>query len=188
VRAQAMTGRKIATTDEAGPGRNQVIARVAVSCGPRGYRIARDLLGDAAEAEDAVQEALARACTGMDRLRDAAAIDGWFYTVLTNHCMRTLRRRRWMSVWSRLWSTTALEEEPAQPGPDRQLADAQGNARLLLALDQVAPRQRAALVLRYGHDLSVDEIAALLGISSGSVKTHLVRGLERLRSALGGTR
>ena len=186
MRAQVMTGRTMAERDHAGRGRDRAIARLAATCGPRGYRIARDLLGDPAEAEDAVQEALARACTGLERLRDPAALDAWFYRVLTNHCMRTMRRRRWLGALSAVWSTARDAEQLARPDPERELATAQGNARLLLALRDLPPRQRAALTLRYGHDCSVDEIAELLGIGGGSVKTHLLRGLRRLREALGG--
>ena len=188
MRALVMTERKVAERDDAGRRRDQAIARLAATCGPRGYRIARDLLGDPAEAEDAVQEALARACTGLERLRDPAAQGAWFYRVLTNHCMRTMRRRRWLGALSQLWSSAREEEQLARPGADRELAAAQGNARLLLALRELPPRQRAAVILRHGHDCSVDEIATLLGIGSGSVKTHLLRGLRRLREALGGTR
>jgi RNA polymerase sigma-70 factor (ECF subfamily) len=49
------------------------------------------------------------------------------------------------------------------------------------SLERLPSKQRAALVLRYGQELSVGEIAELLGVGQGTVKTHLVRGLKRLR-------
>src|SRR5687767_10993955 len=99
-----MSGRRIVRAERADRTgeRDQAIARLSASCGMRAYRIARDLLGDPQEAEDAVQESLARAFSGFERLRDISALEGWFYRVLTNHCMRTLRRRRWLAIWSQL--------------------------------------------------------------------------------------
>ena len=52
------------------------------------------------------------------------------------------------------------------------------------SLDGLAPKQRAAVVLRYGHDLSVAEIADILGVEPATAKTHLVRGLGRLRELM----
>jgi RNA polymerase sigma factor (sigma-70 family) len=54
-----------------------------------------------------------------------------------------------------------------------------------VALGVLPSKQRAALALRYGGDLSVAEIAASLGVSENTAKTHLARGLERLRATLG---
>ena len=51
-------------------------------------------------------------------------------------------------------------------------------------LDDLSPQQRTALVLRYGHDLPVPEIAAMLGVELATAKTHLVRGLARLRDLM----
>jgi RNA polymerase sigma factor (sigma-70 family) len=157
-------------------GRDAVLARLVASSARRGFALAYDLLGDRAEAEDAVQEALARACERWAKLRDP---DGWFLRVLTNHCLRLLKRRRW-----RRWlASLGVEHEVADAAPraDALLAEGQGVARTLALVAELPPMQKAAIVLRYGHDLSVPEIAALLGVGPGTVKTHLVRGLDRLR-------
>ena len=55
---------------------------------------------------------------------------------------------------------------------------------MLARLDQLSPQQRTALVLRYGHDLPVPEVAELIGVEVATVKTHLVRGLARLRDLM----
>ena len=172
-----------------GSGRRVALAGLAARTARRGQAIARDLLGDAAEAEDAVQESLARACAGWERLRDPEALDGWFYRVLTNVCLRSLRRRRLGHVWRRWWSGGELVEE----GDAWDLVDAQAARpddgldarRVLDAVGALPVMQRAALVLRYGHDCGVGEIAAMLGVGEGTVKTHLVRGLKRLRERVG---
>lgn len=166
--------------------REQLLAELATDTAPRGFRIARDLLGDRDEAEDAVQEALARACEQCHRIRDPRAIRAWFYRVLTNLCMRTLRRRRLRRLFFGA-QKPADDERPAAasaPAPDRQLAHSREVARLLRYLDDLPAKQRAAMLLRYGHELPVADIADMLGVRPATVKTHLVRGLRRLRKLM----
>ena len=166
--------------------REQLLAELAADTAPRGFRIARDLLGDRDEAEDAVQEALARACEQCHRIRDPRAIRAWFYRVLTNLCMRALRRRRLRRLFFGA-QKPADDERPAAasaPAPDRQLAHSRAVARLLRYLDDLPAKQRAALLLRYGHELPVADIADMLGVRPATVKTHLVRGLRRLRKLM----
>src|SRR6187402_2951082 len=83
------------------PGRDEAVAALAEQVASRGFAIAFDLLRDSAEAEDAVQEALARAWTRYGQLRDPDALPAWFHRVLVNHCMRTLRRRRLIGLFRR---------------------------------------------------------------------------------------
>jgi RNA polymerase sigma-70 factor (ECF subfamily) len=174
-------------------GRDEALDRLARTVARKGYAIARDLLGDAGEAEDAVQESLARACAGWRDLRDTQALEAWFYRVLTNLCLRTLRRRRIVGVFGRIFSANTEDDTLAPPDPpdpqptaDDALARIHDVARTLRAVDRLSPMQRTVVVLRYGHDQSVEEVAAALGIGAGSVKTHLVRALDRLRDQLGG--
>jgi RNA polymerase sigma-70 factor, ECF subfamily len=150
---------------------------VEQACG-RGFAIAADLLGDRAEAEDAVQDALVRSLTGLHRLRDPGALEGWFYRVLTNTCIRTLRRRRVANAFARL--VGARGEPVAAPAPIGR-----DHARLLAEIDELPAMQKAVVVLRHGHDLGIDEIARVLGVGGETVKTHLKRARARLRVRLG---
>ena len=177
--------------------RQQLLHRLATESARRGFRIAYDLLGDRIEAEDAVQEALARACESYGRLREPLAAEAWFLRVLVNVCMRTLRRRRFVGVMRSLWPVErrGLDEElgiadagdPDALTADELLVRRAEVTRLLRALDGLSSKQRTALVLRYGHDLSVPEVAEMLGVGGGTAKTHLVRGLRRLRRAMRST-
>jgi len=176
---------RVGATRDGAERRARVLAGLAASSARRGFAIAYDLLGDRAEAEDAVQEALARACGSLGSLRDEAALPGWFFRVLTNACLRVLRRRRVWRVVRGLWPFGG-EDDTAEPAADAAPADdvlARGAEAAWLggALARLPARQRAALVLRYGHDLSVGEVADMLGVGEGTVKTHLTRGLARLR-------
>ena len=150
--------------------RNEALSRLLRSSGRRAFRIAADLLRDRAEAEDAVQEALARVCRDFAGVRDPEA---WFFRVLVNLCLRTQRRKRLLTMWQRLWTPETVTGDPLTIREIRN------------AVDRLPPMQRTAIVLRYGHELAPPEIAALLGIGEGTVKTHLSRAMARLRKRMG---
>jgi len=160
-----------------GVDRDAAVRRLVELAAGRGFAIAVDLLGGRAEAEDAVQDAVMRALGGLARLRDPDALDGWFYRVLTNGCLRTLRRRRITRAFARLVGARGdTGYLPAHLGRD--------HARLLGLIDALPAMQKAALVLRHGHELSVEEIASMLDVGTETVKTHLKRARARLREEL----
>lgn len=181
------------------------MAELASTPARKGYGIAYDLLGNRAEAEEAVQDALARACESIGDLRDPAAAPAWFLRIVTTQCLRNLRRRRLKRKLLGWWpgaNDAEMDAAPTQPiesgaddiaarmhagaGPEPRAAleDQQALGALLGKLENLSPQQRTALVLRYGHDLPVAEVAALLGVELATVKTHLVRGLARLRDLM----
>jgi len=188
--------------------RSRLIAELAGTPARKGYGIAYDLLGNRAEAEEAVQEALARACESIGDLRDPAAAPAWFLRIVTTMCLRTLRRRRlkrrlfgWLPAKTDGESSDDAPAFPAAiegsgsdiaermhgtngPAPREQLVENEELGALLGRLDQLSAQQRAALVLRYGHDLPVADVAEMLGVELATVKTHLVRGLARLRDLM----
>ncbi|MGE5185241.1 MAG: RNA polymerase sigma factor [Acidobacteriota bacterium] len=182
--------------------RSRLLVELAGQPARRGYAIAYDLLRNRAEAEEAVQEALARACEQIGELREPAAAPAWFLRIVTTMCLRTLRRRklrRTLFGWlpgkdsdqdaAPSASDTGIELAErlhAQPGPaaSAALSDREALGALMHRLDDLSSQQRAALVLRYGHDMPVPEIAAMLGVELATAKTHLVRGLARLRDLM----
>ena len=185
--------------------RARLLSELAQAPARKAYAIAYDLLGNRAEAEEAVQDALARACENLHELRDAAAAPAWFLRIVTTQCLRTLRRRRlrravfgrWLERVSDDGEATPVEGDglptaelgarlhgTAPPPADAALGSHQDVASLLARLGDLPSKQRAALVLRYGHDLPVPAIAEMLGVEQATAKTHLVRGLARLRELL----
>lgn len=181
--------------------RSRLLSELATGPARKGYGIAYDLLGNRAEAEEAVQEALVRACESIADLRDPAAAPAWYLRIVTTMCLRTLRRRRLRRALFGWWPGKDDDDAPPKveergrevaerlhapasaPAPD-ELASRETLATLFRRLDELSAQQRAALVLRYGHDLPVPEIAALLGVEQATAKTHLVRGLARLRDLM----
>jgi RNA polymerase sigma-70 factor (ECF subfamily) len=178
--------------------RSRLLAELAGAPARKGYGIAYDLLRNRAEAEEAVQEALARACESIGDLRDPAAAPAWFLRIVTTMCLRTLRRRKlkraligWFPGKEDTETSDAGVDAIAErvhaaagPAPSDALVDRQQLHALLDRLDNLSTQQRAALVLRYGHDLAVPEIASMLGVELATAKTHLVRGLARLRDLM----
>lgn len=200
------TGARIDVADRADV-RSRLLGELAAAPARKGYGIAYDLLGNRAEAEEAVQEALARACESIGDLRDPGAAPAWFLRIVTTMCLRTLRRRRLKKKLFGWWPGKDERADAAPTGkgvsadtgiddiagrmhamatvlPREALADQQALASLLGRLEDLSAQQRTALVLRYGHDLPVAEVATLLGVELATAKTHLVRGLARLRDLM----
>ena len=141
-------------------------------------RVATWILGDAAAAEDAVQDAAARAWAGRDGLRDADAAAAWFGRIVVNACRDELRRR---SSRPRT-SAAALAPEIADPSSrDGETADRDEVGR---AVARLKPDFQVVLALRFGADLTVPAIAERLGIPEGTAKTRLRDALAAARDAI----
>jgi RNA polymerase sigma-70 factor (sigma-E family) len=130
--------------------------------------------GDRERAEDAAQEAFAKA---FRRWPDVAHMErpvGWVVVVATN------RLRRWIGRHDRRFHAASAPDATLAPPPDH--ADAVASAAAVrAALGRLAPRQRAVVVLRYLCDLPTAEVADALGVSPGTVKSALHAGLANLR-------
>lgn len=134
-------------------------------------RLGYVLTGDRWLAEDLAQTALAGACRAWWRVKRADDPDAYVRRILINASNRQFRRRR--------------PAEEARAVPDGPLADpaaeADQRSDLMAALRELAPRQRAVIVLRYWADLNDAQVAALLGCSEGTVRSQAWRALAKLR-------
>jgi RNA polymerase sigma-70 factor (sigma-E family) len=139
-------------------------------------RLAYALTGDVGIAEDVVADAFARMYGRWrrDRIDDPRA---YLRRVIVNQVRGRFRR----AAVQRKHRGDVPSSQSTTAAADEGLGD---RDRLRRALSLLPPRQRATVVLRIVEDLSEAETAALLGVSSGTVKTQLSRGLERLRTAL----
>ena len=137
-------------------------------------RLAYLLAGDEHRADDLVQQTITRLYVKWQRACTATNLDGYVRTML----VRTFVDERRLA-----WSRVRLFSETPEPAPvsDASLEDRQV-VRAALAL--VPRRQQAVLVLRFYYDLPVDEVAGILGCTSGTVKSHTSRGLTTLRRLL----
>jgi RNA polymerase sigma-70 factor (ECF subfamily) len=171
-----------ATSADATRARERAAVRAALRRVPgarldRAYRLAGLILGEAAEAEDAVQDALLRAWRSADGVRDVAQVDAWFDRILVNTCRDRLRRRRIL----RFVSLDDAPEPAVERDPFRAVLE--GDA-LLHGLRRVSPDERIVVVLHYWADLRLEDVADRLGWPVGTVKSRLHRALRTLRREL----
>jgi RNA polymerase sigma factor (sigma-70 family) len=139
---------------------------------PGAYRLAVGMLRDQSEAEDAVQEAVLKAWKSFGRFRRTSELRPWLFTIVANECRRR-RRSRW---WSVIRVSRSVDEGQASVSTlDPATSD------LRRALNRLPHDQRLVLVLRYYLDLSFEEVAQTLGISTKAAMSRTYRALERLR-------
>jgi RNA polymerase sigma-70 factor (ECF subfamily) len=149
-------------------------------------RLCRRLLGSEQDAQDARSEVFLRAREAIASYDPRRAFRSWLLAIASHHCIDRLRRR---ALEGRLFEPADLAEDTlpeAGPTPLGSALLRERRDQLFAALDALAPRQRAPLVLRYFAELSYDEIAALLGVSTREVGVLLFRAKLRLREALRG--
>jgi RNA polymerase sigma-70 factor (sigma-E family) len=140
-------------------------------------RLACLLLDERGAGEEVVQDAFVRLHGTAHRIRDADAAPAYLRSIDLNLARSRMRRR-----------LIALRRQP-RPSPDAAPVEEvailhEDQREVLSALRSLPPRQRECLALRYFAELSEADIAATLGISTGSVKTHTSRGLAALTSKL----
>ncbi|MEV0427517.1 SigE family RNA polymerase sigma factor [Micromonospora sp. NPDC050495] len=143
---------------------------------PRLHRTAYLLCADAFQADDIVQATLTALYVNWKRATSADNLDGYVHRILVRRYLDERRRG-----WSRVLLGDRLPEVSAPAGHDIEERDA-----LVTALRALPKGQRAAVVLRYLDDLSIEATAAALGCSAGNVKSQCSRGLAALREVLDG--
>jgi RNA polymerase sigma-70 factor (sigma-E family) len=130
------------------------------------------LTGNVADAEDLVQSVLAKTYQAWNRIEDMGAVDGYVRRAMVNTHISWWRRRR-------------IEEFPTDEIPEQAVADHAGNSdlqqTLRRAVDRLPQRMRAAVLLRYYEDMTEAEIADVLGVSLGTVKSTVSRAVAKLR-------
>jgi RNA polymerase sigma-70 factor (ECF subfamily) len=143
------------------------------------YNLARWLTGSAQDAEDAVQEACARALQHFDGFRgdDGRA---WLLAIVRNTCYDYLRKKR--------PSAELFEVADERPGPEALQIQAADRELLQRALERLPEEYRETLVLREMEGMSYREIAQVAGIPMGTVMSRLARGRAALRRDLAATR
>jgi RNA polymerase sigma-70 factor (ECF subfamily) len=151
------------------------------------FRVARSILRDDAEAEDAVQEAYVRAFTHLDSFRGEALLSTWLTRIVVNEALGRLRSRRPMTPWMEDIVTDGDGQVvpfpliSPQPDPERSMAQHEIKDILERAIDALPDPFRVVLVARVLEEMSVEETAALFGLRPETVKTRLHRARDMLR-------
>jgi RNA polymerase sigma-70 factor (ECF subfamily) len=157
-------------------GDHAAFERLAERSVDRLYRLACLILRDTHLAEDAVQEALVRAWTGIDRLREPDRFDAWLNRLVAHACSDVSRRtRRYEAV------VRAVPSDPVAADGTGTIVD---RDELERGFRRLTPDQRTVVVFHYYLDLPMHEVAEVLDVPVGTVKSRLHHARKALRAGL----
>ncbi len=143
------------------------------------YRLALSQLKEPDAAHEATQEAALRLLRGIERFEGRSRVTTWALGVTLNVC-REQRRKRADKTHPDALQTAA----DTTPSGELRLEQLEANRLLMTALDDLPPRQREAVTLRYFEGLSVADTAEAMGCSAGAAKASVWQALRRLRGVL----
>lgn len=146
------------------------------------YNLAYRMLGSAADAEDAAQDAFLRAYTQLATFQPDRRFGTWLLSIIAHLCIDRLRRKRPISL-----DSLPFFDRPDEDSIDPESASLQRERRdeLQVLLNRLPAKYRAPIVLRYWYDRSYAEIADILGLSENAVKTRLFRARDMLAKEIG---
>jgi RNA polymerase sigma-70 factor (ECF subfamily) len=143
------------------------------------FNVCYRMLGDPAEAEDAAQETFIRAYTRIDSYDPSRKFSSWLLAIASHYCIDRLRRKRFGLVsWDDLPPWRWLPDSDPQPEEVALRHEAQRQVQELLK--ELPPDYRAAVVLRYWHELSYEEIADALDSTLPAIKSRLFRARQMM--------
>jgi RNA polymerase sigma-70 factor (ECF subfamily) len=171
--------------------RSQELDSVVFRCLPMFHKRAFRFLGNAADAEDAVQDALLSAYRHFGQFRGQAQLSTWLTTIVTNAARMQLRRRRrggYLSLDEKHGDEglTFSERLPdSKPSPEEVYSTAEARDRLVEGLKRLSPKLRRTFLLRDIDGLTTKQAALVLGVPQGTVKTRHARARAKLAGTVG---
>jgi len=151
-------------------------------CGPLAYRVARGVLRNTADAEDVAQEALLRAYRQFDRLRDRSRFRAWLVRIAFRLALDRLRSAKRRELRDTTWSQP--EHQPPPANAEDLAASNEFEGHLDRALAELPEKLRLVLLLAAMEGHTIDQIAALLSISAGTVKSRIFYARRQLAEKL----
>ena len=157
------------------------------------YFIAYDIVGDHHEAEDVSQEVFIKMYRALERFRKDAKMSSWLYQITVNSAIDSIRKKKArprinvddierVGLQERSFESTSPEANP-----ERRAVSSLMQQHIELALHKITPQERAVFVMRHYNEFKIREIADVLDVSSGTVKSLLFRALKKLRKELSST-
>ena len=151
-------------------------------CGPLAYRVACGVLRNSADAEDVAQEALLRAYRRFDRLRDRNRFRAWLVRIAFRLALDRLRSSKQREQRDMFWSHPA-HQPPAATAEDLAVSN-EFQAHLDRALGELPEKLRLVLLLAAMEGHTIDEVAAIVGVSAGTVKSRIFYARKQLAEKL----
>jgi len=138
--------------------------------------------GDRAFADDVTQQIFLKLFTAIRQFRGDSEFTTWLYRLVVNACLDERRRRkRWLP-----WGETVAMSNPGEKKPqEKQFARREVTEAVRGAIEELKPKFRLPILLKYIEGLSYDEIASVMGCSKGTVASRLNRGHKQLAKRLG---
>jgi RNA polymerase sigma-70 factor (ECF subfamily) len=145
------------------------------------YNLAYRMLNNSGEAEEAAQEAFIRAYTRLDSYNPNHKFSTWLLSITSNYCIDLIRKRRaiLLSIDEPLPPHPSLMSEKSA-APEQQLVQSEQQELVQSLLAELAPEYREAVVLRYWHELSYEEIAEMMDTTVSAIKSRLFRARKQL--------
>ena len=151
-------------------------------CGPLAFRVAQGVLRNAADAEDVAQEALLRAYRNFARLREPARFRGWLVRIVFRLALDRWRAAKRREKRETEWGQP--EQRPAAPTAEELAASSEFQKRLERAMGELPEKLRLVLLLSAIEGYTLEEVAGMLGIPIGTVKSRLFFARKQLAENL----
>ncbi|MGZ4106332.1 MAG: RNA polymerase sigma factor SigW [Tumebacillaceae bacterium] len=154
------------------------------------YNLGYRMMGNPQEAEDVAQEAFMRAFANLAKYNNSHKFSTWIYRIATNLCIDKMRKKKAdFSLDAELPGEDSggdMYTRIAAPDrtPEEEVVRAETQEEVQRAIEALPENYRAAVILKYMHDLSLQEIADILEVPVSTVKTRIHRGREALRNGL----
>ncbi|MGA7617441.1 MAG: sigma-70 family RNA polymerase sigma factor [Thermoanaerobaculia bacterium] len=151
------------------------------------YRVAYSIVRSEADADGVTQDTFVRAFTKLARFENRSGFETWLTRIAINRSRDVLRGRRWVSLDSMegdRGSAAAFELADSGADSERALFSRQIEKAIERAAATLSARQRTIFRLRHFEELPLEEIARMMGLRAGTVRSHLFRAVQKLRREL----
>lgn len=150
------------------------------------YNLCRHMLGNAHDAEDAAQDTFLKAYQKLKDFRPNASVYTWLYRIAVNTCIDYKRRPFFESIFRRsdTGEEKVIEYASTSPSPEREYESKQIARALQKGLARLSRKLRTVIILKEVEGLSYEEIADVLDISKGTVKSRISRAREELKQRM----
>jgi len=144
------------------------------------YNLCYRMLGNAGDAEDAGQEAFLRAYKSLDRYDPKRSFVTWLLSIASHYCIDQLRKQRFTSFSMDDEDHAWLEPPDPSPNPEVMMSIQEKQERIQALLEDLGPKDRSAVIMRYWYEYSYEEIAEALSLTTSAVKSRLHRARKEL--------
>jgi RNA polymerase sigma-70 factor, ECF subfamily len=150
------------------------------------YNLCRRMLGNSRDAEDATQDVFLKAYQNLNKFKPDSSLHTWLFRIAVNTCIDYKRKPFFESLFktSKEGEVFVADRPADSPSPDRLYESKEINDAIQLALSRLSAKLKVVIVLREIEGLSYDEIADVLDVSTGTVKSRISRAREELKELL----